>query len=109
MTPPMTDDLVGRLRSYADTCTGLEPRRIITDAADHIASTGKLVARIEALEAALGLALGYLIQSEPGDSRAVSDEFVAMAMIHEGISPEKALPIIKAAAAALTPEAPHAD
>lgn len=50
MTPPMTDDIVGRLRSYADTCTGLEPRRIITDAADHIAGTGKLVARIEALE-----------------------------------------------------------
>lgn len=49
----MTDDLVARLRSYADTCTGLEPRRIITEAADHIAGTGKLVARIEALEGAV--------------------------------------------------------
>jgi hypothetical protein len=96
----MTDDLVGRLRSYADTCTGLEPRRIIAEAADHIANAGKLVARIEALEGALDLALSYLIEDEPGDSRAVSDEFVAMAVILEGHDADGCLPIVKAAIAA---------
>lgn len=38
-------------------------------------------ARIIALEAALDLALILLGKGEPGDSRAVSDEFVAMAAI----------------------------
>jgi hypothetical protein len=41
--------------------------------------------RIADLELALGLALDWLIQYEPGDSRAVSNEFVAMASILAGI------------------------
>lgn len=36
----------------------------------------------EKYKLALGLALLMLHQYEPGDSRAVSDEFVAMAAIH---------------------------
>lgn len=93
MTPPMTDDLVGRLRSYADTCTGLEPRRIITEAADHIAGTGKLVARIEALEAALTAARHY----------------VGWAFDGEVAAPQALDAIDDIAKAALTPEPPHAD
>ena len=42
------------------------------------------VTRVEDLHLALRLALGWLIQHEPGDSRAVSDEFVAMADIESG-------------------------
>lgn len=38
-------------------------------------------ARIAALEAALNLALEILVKFEPGDSRAVSNEFVAMAAV----------------------------
>ena len=38
--------------------------------------------RIANLESALNLALCYLSNFEPPDSRAVSDEFVAMAAIH---------------------------
>lgn len=38
--------------------------------------------RVADLELALGWALGILIKFEPGDSRAVSDEFVAAAAIH---------------------------
>ncbi len=40
--------------------------------------------RIADLEAALGLALCKLVIVEPPDSRAVSDEFVAMAAVHAG-------------------------
>lgn len=36
------------------------------------------------LKAALDLALARLIVNEPGDSRAVSDEFVAMAAVASG-------------------------
>jgi hypothetical protein len=48
---------------------------------------------------ALGLALSYLVQNEPGDSRAVSDEFVAMAAIHAGLGGEKAMAVIRDAIA----------
>lgn len=57
--------------------------------------------RVTRLEKALNLALGYLIRFEPGDSRAVSDEFVAMsAVLHdaEPNSPDAEIAIIDAAA-----------
>jgi urease beta subunit len=60
--------------------------------------------RIEALEAALDLALGYLVQFEPGDSRAVSDEFVAMASVLANIKDSRSqecLDIIAVASNAL--------
>ncbi len=41
-------------------------------------------ARIADLTAALELALAKLIKLEPPDSRAVSDEYVAMAAVHAG-------------------------
>jgi hypothetical protein len=41
--------------------------------------------RVADLELALDLALRHLIRFEPGDSRAVSDEFVAMAAIQCGL------------------------
>jgi hypothetical protein len=40
--------------------------------------------RIVELENAFGLALNWLIKHEPPDSRAVSDEFVAMSAIQAG-------------------------
>lgn len=40
--------------------------------------------RITDLEQALNLALAWLIRLEPGDSRAVSNEFVAMSAIQCG-------------------------
>lgn len=42
-------------------------------------------ARIQALEAALSLAVCMLAPYEPGDSRAVSDEFVTLAAIDCGL------------------------
>lgn len=84
----MTDDLVGRLRT-----TRLLSQR------NQLALQEEAAARIEALEGALDLALSYLIEDEPGDSRAVSDEFVAMAVILEGHDADGCLPIVKAAIA----------
>ncbi len=87
----MTDDLVARLEDYA--ATGYRPwpgiEQVLSEAA----------ARIEALNSALELALGYLIEDEPGDSRLVSDEFVAMAVVLDGHDATDCLPIIKAAIA----------
>ena len=51
---------------------------------------------------ALELALAILIRLEPGDSRAVSDEFVAMAeVLHNGGS-EESMSIIRAAQAQMS-------
>lgn len=44
----------------------------------HLCRAEKAEVRNKELEAALKLALEYLGRLEPGDSRAVSDEFVAM-------------------------------
>jgi len=77
----MTEDFVAELRKNAkyahrsawpskvDMEIDVEP--LLSRAAD----------RIEALDAALGLALERLGAMEPGDSRAVSDEYVAMAAV----------------------------
>lgn len=43
--------------------------------------SSELLTRIADLELALDLALNWLGEQEPGDSRAVSNEFVAMAAI----------------------------
>ena len=51
----------------------------------------------ERLRRALSLALKWLIQYEPGDSRAVSDEFVAMAAIEAGLGDASCDAIISAA------------
>ena len=48
------------------------------------AQTGALIAR---LEAALTLALDMLGDYEPGDSRAISDEYVAMSAVLCGVEP----------------------
>ena len=57
---------------------------------------------VERLTEALGLALKYLAAHEPGDSRAVSDEFVAMAAIHAGLGSDEAMAVIRAALSATT-------
>ncbi len=55
--------------------------------------------RISELEAALTLALNYLEKAEPGDSRAGSNEFVAMYSVCCGDSSGSVMPIIRAALA----------
>lgn len=49
------------------------------------------------LREALGLALKILEPNEPGDSRAVSNEFVAMAAVHAGVSNPECGEIIRKA------------
>ncbi len=70
------------------------------------ASPSTILALLNALDRqneALGLALSYLIKFEPPDSRAVSDEFVAMAAVHAfpDQPEEKAMDIIRSAKSAL--------
>jgi hypothetical protein len=55
--------------------------------------------RVEALGEALNFALSRLILQEPPDSRAVSDEFVAMAAVSAGIGKPEDLEIIRRALA----------
>jgi hypothetical protein len=50
----------------------------------------RLTGRVEELQAALDLALAWLTPFEPGDSRAVSDEFFAMAAIACEVSGDRA-------------------
>jgi len=63
-----------------------------------------MVGENERLREALGLALDMLEPFEPGDSRAVSNEFVAMAAIHAGLTDRvgECITIIRTASAALT-------
>lgn len=51
--------------------------------------------RLNKVELALQLALNWLIKYEPPDSRAVSNEFVAMAAISCGCDNEKCIEIIQ--------------
>jgi len=51
------------------------------------------------LRAALSLALSWLIHNEPGDSRGVSDEFVAMASVLDDVMNDEVMPIIHKAIA----------
>lgn len=60
--------------------------------------------RTEQLQAALDLALCRLIRFEPGDSRAVSGEFVAMAAVACDCVNDAALRIIKDALAKESPK-----
>jgi len=55
--------------------------------------------REEDLALALNLALEWLIRREPGDSRAVSNEFVAMAAIEAGLTDEACRQVIRDALA----------
>ena len=57
---------------------------------------GDCVSRLVRLESALGLALHILGAQEPPDSRAVSDEFVAMASVLAGCESAAAMEIIAA-------------
>lgn len=49
------------------------------------------------LREALGLALVYLERFEPGDSRAVSDEFVALAAVQCGLGDDACMAVIRRA------------
>lgn len=69
----MSKHIIDQLRGGSNS-DALFVRRIRNEAAS----------RIEDLEAALGLALCKLVVFEPPDSRAVSDEYVAMAAVHAG-------------------------
>lgn len=60
--------------------------------ANHLLLAGRTIQR---LSAALELALVRLCPSEPGDSRAVSDEFVAMAAVLTGRADEDCVKIIR--------------
>jgi hypothetical protein len=53
-----------------------------------LADHSRLLERVGAVEAALGLAIAILGRQEPGDSRAVSDEYVGMAAVASGASTE---------------------
>lgn len=68
----------------------------------------KLAERVADLELALDLALGWLAPNEPPDSRAVSNEFVAMAAIQYGSTErlDECRDIIRTALLALTAESP---
>lgn len=59
----------------------------------------------EPMRKALALALCYLLQFEPGDSRAVSNEFVAMQAVLSGDTSGEVMPIIEAALAVAEREA----
>jgi len=64
------------------------------------------------LEKALELALGYLARFEPGDSRAVSDEYVAMLAVLCRVEPNELggeMAIIEAALARLEQATPASD
>ncbi len=52
------------------------------------------ITREDKLQKALDLALAILVRFEPGDSRAVSDEFVAMASVAAGNENDACLEII---------------
>lgn len=53
--------------------------------------------QIKDLRDALSLAVNMLAPYEPGDSRAVSDEFVALASVVSGDTSGEVMPIIRAA------------
>jgi hypothetical protein len=55
------------------------------------------------LREAIALAVGMLAQDEPGDSRAVSNEFVALAAVECGIANDDDWAVIRAA---LAPQEP---
>jgi hypothetical protein len=74
-------DLIARLRMIIGTQFTPTETALVTEAADTIQS---LLSRIADLELVADLALGTLGEQEPSDSRAVSDEFVAMAAIRCG-------------------------
>jgi len=63
----------------------------------------------EPLRKALALALCYLAQFEPGDSRAVSNEFVAMSSVLAGHTSGEVMPIIEAALVVAEREAEKPD
>jgi hypothetical protein len=52
---------------------------------------------IEQLQKALHLALRMLQPHEPADSRAVSDEFVALACVHSGDVSDNVMQVIETA------------
>lgn len=62
---------------------------------DHLSRTPAPDAVREALE----LALGILGRMEPGDSRAVSNEFVAMAAVASGDTSDRVMAVIRSAKA----------
>lgn len=64
-----------------------------------------MATRIEHLQKALGLCTATLAQLEPGDSRCVSDQFVAVAAVEAGCEDDRSLEVIEAEIARLK-EAP---
>lgn len=56
------------------------------------------------LREAITLAVGMLSQDEPGDSRAASNEFVALAAVQCGIANDKDWVVIRAALAPQEPD-----
>jgi hypothetical protein len=58
------------------------------------ATIRKLRTDVGQLQAALDLALSWLAPHEPGDSRAVSPEFVAMAAVASGAADDACMTVI---------------
>lgn len=87
----MTDAAIERLVTLADAFElwGAHGGNLITeaDAKPTADSIRTLLERVKALEGALTLALDYLGELEPGDSRAVSNEYVAMSTVLCRIEP----------------------
>ena len=81
-------DLIERLRRVADDATLIA-----------VPCAGEAADRIEALEAALDLAVNIIMVNEPGDSRAVSDEAVALAAVSCGDTSPEVMAVIRDALA----------
>lgn len=79
---------------------GSSPKNYYRRACPHLlAERDRLAAEVGRLREALNLALCWLVKNEPGDSRAVSNEFVAMAAVHGGYENDECMAIIRAALA----------
>jgi hypothetical protein len=96
----MTDDIFARLRLYADLTDAVYNPWVYREAADEIERLRAEIADMGAVHKALELALCWLAAHEPGDSRAVSDEFVAMTAILSNCANDHCVPIIERALAA---------
>lgn len=88
----------------ADRATGPSDLSRCASSQSSVPSAGDMSQRIDDLRLALGFALDKLIQFEPPDSRAVSNEFVAMAAIHAGFDDrlDECRQIIRDAASAMS-------
>lgn len=99
----MNDEIVARLRegTSGSDIAKTDPylNSLMQKSADEIERLRVDNQRVGDLQKALNLALRYLFAHEPGDSRAVSDEFVAMCAVSSNCVNEQCRQIIERALA----------